>query len=195
MTEKFLIPLDVENKWMLTADATQWLISRANVIKGEIILNHRSFVNSDQNILQRCFREHGVNLTDEAKAKLAELPHTFAEFAEIYKPKSGKGRKGTDGPKVPVVSSALAKWNGYQVAMKQEAKNCPHRTGTALAREWFIGYDSYFEGKGEPHKPTPRNKDKPKDTQDAALVNVFDDWNKPPSIPDHMLIKPKNRRG
>ncbi len=195
MTEKFLIRLDAKGKWALGADALQWIIYRVNTSKGKEVLQGQSFINWDQDSLQNCFRYHGVNLTDEAKAALAELPFTFKEFAELYKPKSGKGRKGSDGPKVPVVSPATAKWNGYDAARNQEAKNCPHRTGTALAKEWFIGFDAYTMGESEPHKPTPRTEAKPKDVQAPAMsVDTFGNWNKTPNIPAHMIIKPEDRR-
>ncbi len=194
MTDKFLIPLDTEGKWALGADSLQWIIYRINTSKGEKVLQGRSFVNSDQDLLRRCFREYGVDLTDDAETALGDLPHTFNEFAEIYNPKSGKGRKGSGEAKVPVVSPALAKWNGWQAASNGEPRQSPHRTGTALAKEWFEGYESYQEGNSEPHKPTPR---KTADEQEENVPdNTFKSWDEKPKtpIPDYMLIKPKNPR-
>ena len=156
MTEKFLIQLDAGRKWALGADAMQWIIYRVNTSNGDEVLQGRSFVNSDQDLLRRCLREYDVNLTDEAVAAMAELPHTFREFKEKFNPKSGKGRQATNAVKVPIVSPALAKWNGYQAAANGEARQCPHRSGTALAKEWFEGYSSQTEGDAAPYKPTKR---------------------------------------
>lgn len=189
MSDKFSIMLDAEEKWSLGVDSMQWIIYRVNTAKGKKVLQGQSFINSDRGTVNRCIREHGITLADEAKAKLAELPFTFAKFKEKFNPKSGKGRKGTDAPKVPIVSPALAKWNGYNAAMNGEAKNCLHRTGTALAKEWFMGYDAYLEGEAEPHKPTPRTKAKPVDESVAPIDMAWGDPSKI-NLPEHMLIKP-----
>lgn len=193
MAEKFLIILDADRKWALGADSMQWIIYKINTSKGKEVFQGRSFISGDRGLFQRCFREDGVNLSTEAEAAIAKLPFTFKEFAEIYNPRSGKGRKATDGPKAPVVSIALAKWNGYIASKNQENRKSPHRTGTALAREWFIGFDAYLEGDGEPHKPTPRSKavadDKP--VSDPSEGTAW--WNKRTyNLPAHMILdKPR----
>lgn len=88
----FPFQLDAEDKWYLGADSLQWIIYRKRISKGKEMMVGRCFPCSKKLIYRTC-REDGIELTDEAKAKLDSLPEMFLDFHELYQTKSGKGRK------------------------------------------------------------------------------------------------------
>jgi len=89
----FPFQLDAEDKWYLGADSLQWIIYRKRIANGKEMMVGRSFIGDDHSLIYRDCREHGIEITAEAKAKIDSLPFNFLDFQAEYKTKSGKGRK------------------------------------------------------------------------------------------------------
>jgi DNA polymerase III delta subunit len=91
---KFPFALDVAEDWFLGADSQQWIIYRKRTANGKSLLVGQSFFGSEKALLVNTINNrYKIALTDEAREKIDSLPDRFLVFYELYKPKSGKGRK------------------------------------------------------------------------------------------------------
>ena len=90
MSDKPLFNLDAEGRWRLAYDSQQWVIQRRQQnpsvrrFKGHGMRESGwrgvSFVGGKKATLERLFREKGIALTAEARARLDALPDNFAAF-------------------------------------------------------------------------------------------------------------------
>ena len=88
MADKPLFNLDAEGRWRLAYDSNQWVIQRRKgpprpygVVSGrDSGWMALSFVGGKKTTLERLFREKGVSLTPEARARLDALPEQLLDF-------------------------------------------------------------------------------------------------------------------
>jgi len=91
---KFPFALDAAEDWFLGVDSQQWILYRKRTAKGKSLLVGQSFFGSAKtSIFDSINNRYKITLTDEAREKIDSLPDHFLVFRDLYKPKSGKGRK------------------------------------------------------------------------------------------------------
>lgn len=91
---KFPFAIDAAEDWFVGADSQQWIIYRKRTAKGKSLLVGQSFFGSlKSSLLDSINNRFKIAITDEALAKIDSLPDHFLVFRDLYKPKSGKGRK------------------------------------------------------------------------------------------------------
>ncbi|MFC4271828.1 hypothetical protein ACFO8N_10025 [Sneathiella chungangensis] len=78
MKNRFLFHL--ADGWALGADSLQWMLLRARKRHAETVWQPQSYIGSTKAVLYSCMRDKGVNPTNEAKAKLDELPEKFRDW-------------------------------------------------------------------------------------------------------------------
>jgi len=70
---------DFNDKFALLADNQQWLVCRKGK-KGRY--DPIAFIGSNKLIIERVLREKDIDITQEAREKLDDLPFKFREFLE-----------------------------------------------------------------------------------------------------------------
>ena len=88
MADNPLFTLDAESRWRLAYDSNQWIIQRRKgppspygVVPGrDSGWMAVSFIGGKKATLARLFRERGISLTPEAKARFDALPEQFLNF-------------------------------------------------------------------------------------------------------------------
>ena len=109
MADKPLFNLDAEDRWRLAYDRQQWVVQRraqkprVRCLEGHAIADTGwrgvSFVGSKKATLERLFREKGIVLTAEARARFDILPGQFLAFlAEIDSPRPDNARTARSHP-------------------------------------------------------------------------------------------------
>ncbi len=93
MADKPLFNLDAKGRWRLAYDSQQWVIqhrtkkARVSHTEGGSIRDSGwrgvSFVGGKKATLERLFREKGIALTAEARARFDVLPDNFLAFIAI----------------------------------------------------------------------------------------------------------------
>ncbi len=75
--------LDAEHKWDIACDRLQWMIRRAGSIdkrSGNRNFTAKWFVGGKKRTLEEGFGRYQIELTDEARAQMSQLPETFLSF-------------------------------------------------------------------------------------------------------------------